>query len=197
MPRPKGTPKTGGRKIGSRNKPLASVLARLSQLKCDPVKGLATIAAEAHENDDGELAAYCYRCLLPYVYPRLGILDVKVTDDTGTAQRLEAALERMRQAFAQPQPVSRQVPSIIHAPLPPVIDALPDSAGRPHEGSAAPGATRLPTRPEAPVAPSGESNRILRPEPLPWLAPAQAFGGERRYIGGIAHDPVQRDDDNW
>lgn len=215
MPRPKGLAKTGGRKVGSHNKPLASVLARLAQLKCDPVRGLVTIAAEALAGGNGELAAYCYSRLLPYVYPRLGILDVKVTDDTGTARRLEAALERMRATLAQPPP--RPAQSIGHAPPPSVIDMPADSAGRavapPEPRSAiirqseplkahvaAPGESGGPILPplrQVPVFPGWAG---MRDADAPWqpsgpagLSPARTGDGRMVYLGMLTRDPTERD----
>lgn len=164
MPRAKGHPKTGGRKVGSRNKPIASVLARLEQLKCDPVEGLASIATEAREEGDSELAAYCYRCLLPYVYPRLGILDVKVTDESPFAQFATEDLQMVVDALKAIEAdrlmatTSERLINSEVSPLPKrlVIDAEPlpaVPATRPQDGQAA-------ARPSDALA-----HRVSNPEP--------------------------------
>jgi Fe2+ transport system protein FeoA len=68
--RPKGYPKTGGKKKGSVNKiSLAKeVAARLEELGCDPIAGLATIAGDPAV--DHYVRVRCYSELAQYLYPK-------------------------------------------------------------------------------------------------------------------------------
>ena len=58
----------GGRSAGTPNKRTAEVRERLDALGCDPLEGLAKIAADP--TIDIALRARCYADLLPYVYPK-------------------------------------------------------------------------------------------------------------------------------
>jgi hypothetical protein len=68
--------KTGGRTRGTPNKRTAELAERLHELGCDPLAGLAQIAADPAT--DVVLRARVYADLLPYLYPRR-----KATEVTG------------------------------------------------------------------------------------------------------------------
>jgi hypothetical protein len=68
MPRPKGSPKTGGRRLGTPNKRTDELAEKLSQLDCDPIAGLARIALA--ENTSPELRVRCFAELAQYVHPK-------------------------------------------------------------------------------------------------------------------------------
>lgn len=69
MPRPKGLPKTGGRKPGIRNKLSESARALMQEFGFDPLKGMMAIAADP-KNDVG-LRGRMYAELAQYAYPKL------------------------------------------------------------------------------------------------------------------------------
>jgi len=77
--RPKGLPKTGGRKPGIRNRDIASIWEMLDELKCDPLRGLAEIAIDP--TVDKKLRARCYSDIGQYVYARRQ--SVAITDANG------------------------------------------------------------------------------------------------------------------
>jgi len=59
MPAPKGHPKWGGKKKGSKHLTLAKdVRTKLEEMGCDPISGLAAIAMD--ENSDPALKAHCF-----------------------------------------------------------------------------------------------------------------------------------------
>ena len=58
MPRPKGLPKTGGRRLGTPNKRTDELAEKLLELGCDPIEGLAKIAGD--EKTSPELRVRCY-----------------------------------------------------------------------------------------------------------------------------------------
>lgn len=68
MPRPKGLPKTGGRRSGTPNKRQHELVVKLEQLGCDPIEGLARIAM-AHETTP-ELKVRAYSELAQYVHAK-------------------------------------------------------------------------------------------------------------------------------
>ncbi len=70
MPRPPGTPKTGGRKAGTPNKRTQDLQDRLSELECDPIEGMVNIASTAKTDGNLMLAGQMYKELAQYVYPK-------------------------------------------------------------------------------------------------------------------------------
>lgn len=60
--------KTGGRTAGTPNKRTAELTERLAELDCDPLEGLARIAADPAT--EPALRARVYADLLPYLYPK-------------------------------------------------------------------------------------------------------------------------------
>jgi hypothetical protein len=78
--RPPGTPKTGGRGKGTRNRATASIMKKLEAMGCDPLVGLAKIAMD--EATPIELRVRCFGELAPYIYPKRKA--VETTDATPT-----------------------------------------------------------------------------------------------------------------
>ena len=72
--RPKGTPKTGGRKKGSRNKATAPVREAIAAQ--DPIGKLFDLYAIANEEGNHELAQRTLATVLPYAYPKLAASQV-------------------------------------------------------------------------------------------------------------------------
>lgn len=62
--------KKGGRKKGVPNKLTMQVIERLAELDCDPIEGMAIIAAEARAAGDLALAGQMYKELAHYVAPK-------------------------------------------------------------------------------------------------------------------------------
>ena len=73
MPRPKGLPKTGGRKPGTPNRNSQALIDRLEALGCDPIESLATIALDPATKPD--LKVRCLAELAQYVYPKRKAVD--------------------------------------------------------------------------------------------------------------------------
>ena len=69
----------GGRAPGTPNKRTTELIERLAELKCDPVEGLARIAADA--NTDVALRARVYADLLPYLYPKRKAVELSGDDN--------------------------------------------------------------------------------------------------------------------
>ena len=87
----KGQPRHGGRQKGTPNKLTQEVIARLAELKCDPIEGMATIAAQAREAGDLKLAGSMYAELAQYVAPKRKA--VEHTGGDGEPLKLEIVLE--------------------------------------------------------------------------------------------------------
>jgi hypothetical protein len=62
--------KTGGRQKGTKNKATEGVEAKLKDLKCDPIEGMANIARQAMDQGDMPLAGQMYKELAQYVAPK-------------------------------------------------------------------------------------------------------------------------------
>ena len=62
--------KYGGRVAGTPNKPTQNIIDRLSELECDPIEGMATIARRAMEDGEFILAGTMFRELAQYVAPK-------------------------------------------------------------------------------------------------------------------------------
>ena len=67
-----------GRPKGSRNKRTLEVREKLDALGCDPIEGLARLAAEA---TDPEFKRRCLADLVPYYAPRLQATKLDVSAD--------------------------------------------------------------------------------------------------------------------
>ena len=78
-----GTPKTGGRKKGVKNKATQDVIEKLEAMGCDPIQGMAEIAALARNDGDLALAGSMYKELAQYVAPKRKAIEV--TGDAGGA----------------------------------------------------------------------------------------------------------------
>ena len=85
--------KTGGRAAGTPNKRTADLADRLKALKCDPVKGLAAIAADPAT--DTALRARVYADLLPYLYPKRKAVELSGPDGGAVAFEYENAREEI------------------------------------------------------------------------------------------------------
>ena len=72
--RPKGLPKTGGRKKGTRNKATASIREAIEAK--DPIGRLFEIAAEYRAEGDKEGESKTLIAVLPYGFPRLAATQV-------------------------------------------------------------------------------------------------------------------------
>lgn len=84
-----------GRKEGSLNQRRTEIAEQLAAAKCDPAKGLADIAKKALAGGDLQLAATCFKELLPFVYPKLKMSDTSVRFDAADlAERIKRAKER-------------------------------------------------------------------------------------------------------
>jgi hypothetical protein len=85
--------KTGGRTAGTPNKRTADLAERLEALGCDPVEGLARIAAEP--GTDSALRARVLADLLPYIYPKRKALELTGADGGVVEVDLPAVRERL------------------------------------------------------------------------------------------------------
>lgn len=70
--------KTGGRVAGTPNRRTAEVVARLEQLGCDPLEGMARIAMD--EGTPLELRGRMFAELAGYVYPKRKATEIKVNE---------------------------------------------------------------------------------------------------------------------
>ena len=62
--------KYGGRVKGTPNKSSQTIMDKLSDLNCDPIEGMATIARKAMDEGEFILAGTMYRELAQYVAPK-------------------------------------------------------------------------------------------------------------------------------
>ena len=79
MPRPKGLPKTGGRRSGTPNKRQHELVVKLEQLGCDPIEGLARIAMASETAL--ELRVRCYAELAQYVHAKRKAVELGAEDE--------------------------------------------------------------------------------------------------------------------
>src|SRR4051794_25041833 len=94
----RGGARTGaGRPRGSVNKRSDELADKLNALGCDPAEGLARIASEALAENDRDLAARCYSSLLPYLYAKLKLSEISITQ-VDMAESILAARQRLRDA---------------------------------------------------------------------------------------------------
>ena len=73
--RPKGLPKSGGRKKGTPNKDRKLVLEQVQAAGLDLVEGLVRVGLKAEADGELSLARQAYSDLMPYCYPRLRHID--------------------------------------------------------------------------------------------------------------------------
>ena len=85
--------KTGGRTAGTPNKRTGDVMWRLEALGCDPLQGLAKIAADP--NTDTTLRARVLADLLPYLYPKRKALELTGPDGGAVEVDLRQVRERL------------------------------------------------------------------------------------------------------
>ena len=62
--------KTGGRVAGTPNKDNQSIMDKLAELNCDPLKGMTIIAEKSMEAEDYAMAFQCFKELGQYVAPK-------------------------------------------------------------------------------------------------------------------------------
>lgn len=77
---PPGPPKGvryGGRQKGTPNKNTQDIQAKLDALGCDPIQGMAEIAAEARRTGDLNLAGIMYKELAQYIAPKRKAVEVQ------------------------------------------------------------------------------------------------------------------------
>jgi len=68
--------KTGGRVAGTPNKDNQSIMDKLAELDCDPLKGVTIIAEESMEAKDYAMAFQCFKELGQYVAPKRKSIEV-------------------------------------------------------------------------------------------------------------------------
>ena len=141
--RPKGLPKTGGRKAGVPNKRNAAIRDLMAALKCDPVTVLARICMNA--KNDPELRRRCAADLLPYLHPRLNSVDV--TTDGSMQPQIINIISAISRLPGDPPlditPAVEALPAPAEVSLPATAGTLapiPDEmhAGRPCHPSSSP-----------------------------------------------------------
>jgi hypothetical protein len=88
--------KTGGRRAGTPNKRTAELAERLIDLGCDPLAGLANIAADP--TTDVALRARVYADLLPYLYPRRRAVEL-TGQDGGSVKVAADVVQRQVEAY--------------------------------------------------------------------------------------------------
>ena len=90
MSRPRGLPKTGGRVSGTPNKKTDELAAKLADLGCDPIEGLARIAEDPATKP--ELKIRCYAELAQYVHPKRKAMELGSGKD---GEPLKIVVERI------------------------------------------------------------------------------------------------------
>lgn len=85
-----GRKKTGGRVKGTPNKRTQDVIERLKALNCDPIEGMAKIAAQAMSDGELPLAGQMYKELAQYVAPKRKA--VEMTGKDGEAIQTERTI---------------------------------------------------------------------------------------------------------
>jgi len=68
--------KTGGRVAGTPNKDNQSIMDKLAELNCDPLKGMTIIAEKSMEAKDYAMAFQCFKELGQYVAPKRKSIEV-------------------------------------------------------------------------------------------------------------------------
>ena len=88
MPRPKGTPKTGGRKKGTPNLKTLVLRESLNRVGFDIVKELSDV----YPNLDASTKAKVLMSFLPYLFPKPGPVYIKDLQTYDMRKRSEATL---------------------------------------------------------------------------------------------------------
>jgi hypothetical protein len=82
----------GGRAPGTPNKRTTELVERLAELDCDPLEGLAAIAADP--NTDAALRARVYADLLPYLFPKRKAVELSGHDNSPIEVRWIGEIKR-------------------------------------------------------------------------------------------------------
>lgn len=77
------------------------IAERLKELGCDPVEGLARIAAAAEANGKAELAAKVYSDLMGYTAPKLKSVEHSIEPETRDFLDRQQRLARIKQLAQQ------------------------------------------------------------------------------------------------
>jgi hypothetical protein len=77
----KGQPKTGGRKLGTKNRRNREAAEILTSMGCDPIRGMARIAMNHKHNP--ELRGRMHAELAKYVHPQLRAIEHSGTGPEG------------------------------------------------------------------------------------------------------------------
>jgi hypothetical protein len=94
--------KTGGRTKGSPNRATRDVMERLNELNCDPLEGMASIAAD--QNNTPELRGRMYGELAQYVYPKRKAIELGSVDNDGGVRPLELQVRFIRSPIQIEEP---------------------------------------------------------------------------------------------
>jgi hypothetical protein len=94
MPFRQGHAKMGGKKPFTKNKITRDVAALLDSLNCNPIEGMARIAAD--EKVDMPIRARMYSELSQYVSPKLG--NIQLTGKDGGPLEIAAAVRNVLQS---------------------------------------------------------------------------------------------------
>ena len=86
MGKPKGMPKSGGRKPGVPNRRTQEVAELLKRLNCDPLKGMAQIAQD--EAVDIAIRAKVFMELAEYLFSKPKAISVDLTANESYEERL-------------------------------------------------------------------------------------------------------------
>lgn len=86
--------KTGGRKKGTPNKKSAYIEEQLANLDCDPIEGMARIAANAEKEKNPQLAGAMYKELASYLYPKKKAVDISHQDTGPTVFNIITGVDR-------------------------------------------------------------------------------------------------------
>jgi hypothetical protein len=73
----------GGSRKGKPNKVSKDIAEKLAELDCDPIQGMAEIAAKAKELGDMALAGQMYKELAQYVAPKRKAVEMSVAGEGG------------------------------------------------------------------------------------------------------------------
>ena len=90
--------KTGGRTAGTPNRKTTEVAELLGSLGCDPIAGMAAIAA--NQQNPPELRGRMYAELAQYVYPKRRAVDANVTSSDGSLSLGAAILQKLKERRA-------------------------------------------------------------------------------------------------
>lgn len=80
------------------------IAERLKELGCDPVEGMARIAAEAERRGNATLAAKIYSDLMQYCAPKLKAIEYSIAPETQQFIERQQRLERIKDLLAQIKP---------------------------------------------------------------------------------------------